>query len=123
VARSRGGSNGIEWDTKKLEASLAVIEPRIMRGLAVTGAKTASDGEAWMKSNAPWNDVTGNARNGLRGRYTNNKFQHRVTFSHTVDYGIWLEVRFDGRNAIVLPAVERFAVQWASLLNRLLIGS
>ncbi len=130
--------SGVTWDTKKMEASLAQINPRINAGLAATGAKIAADGEAWMKANAPWNDVTGAARNGLTGRYgggsggrdATGRFtagggsaaSHRVTFAHSVLYGIWLEVRFDGRNAIIMPAVERFAIEWTRLLNRVLLG-
>lgn len=139
MASSRG--NHIQWDTAELRTSIAAIEPRIHAGLAVTGSKIAAEGESWMKANAPWNDITGNARNGLRGRYGagagrnaagqftgggtggGGSVSHKVTFSHSVEYGIWLEIRFDGRNAIILPAVEQFATRWASLLNRLLIGS
>lgn len=127
---------GINWETKELMTSIAELGPRIERGLAVTGGKIAADGEAWMKSNAPWNDVTGNARSGLRGTYggpgggrdSGGRFTaggggahtHRVVFSHSMDYGIWLEIRFEARNAIIMPAVEKFSVEWAALLSRLL---
>lgn len=137
MARRRKG-NGVHWDTAAMEAAIDELSPRINAGLAATGSKIAADGEAWMKATAPWNDVTGAARNGLVGRYGGGAggrdssgkftkggggtFSHRVTFSHTVDYGIWLEVRFDGRNAIIMPAVERFSVQWARLLGRLMMG-
>jgi len=105
-----------------MEARVAQLTPKINAALAISGNKIAADGEKWMKDNAPWNDITGNARSGLRGRYKSDGLKHHVVFYHTMPYGIWLEVRFEARNAIIMPAVERHALLWTSLVNGMLKG-
>lgn len=64
--------------------------------------------ENWMKVNAPWKDQTSNARNGLGCRYQGEGDSHSMTFFHSVPYGLWLEVRFEGRYAIIGPAVQEY---------------
>jgi hypothetical protein len=63
--------------------------------------------EAWMKNNAPWTDRTSAARNGLRAQAEHVPFKtYAIHIWHTVAYGIWLEVRFAGKNAILLPTLQ-----------------
>jgi hypothetical protein len=69
-------------------------------------AYDAPEIENWMKSNAPWTDRTGNARNGLAARAYDDGESHGIILYHQVPYGIWLEVRFNGEYAIIGPALE-----------------
>lgn len=65
--------------------------------------------ENWMKTNAKWTDQTSNARNGLAARYAGaSKGVHTMVLFHQVPYGIWLEVRWEGKYAVILPAVQEF---------------
>jgi hypothetical protein len=66
----------------------------------------APEVENWMKTNAPWTDRTGNARNGLAARAYSEKNSHGIVLYYQVPYGIWLEVRFNGEYAIIGPALE-----------------
>lgn len=63
--------------------------------------------EAYAKQNASWTDRTGNARQSL---YTlvERDAQDIVTLylSHGVHYGVFLEVRWSGRYAIIWPTIE-----------------
>lgn len=63
---------------------------------------------AHAKTNAPWTDRTGNARAGLHS--TVNVIGQGEAFellvAHSVYYGIWLEVRFSGKFAIIMPTVN-----------------
>jgi hypothetical protein len=59
----------------------------------------------YARTHAPWTDRTGNARQGLFARYSGGNGNHVITVYHTVSYGIWLEVRFAGRNRIIQPTV------------------
>lgn len=59
------------------------------------------------RSNAPWNDITGNARSGLVTEVLEQGDTVVLTLSHTEDYGKWLETIQDGRFAIILPTLER----------------
>ncbi len=71
----------------------------------------AARGQAEMKLSAPWTDRTGAARNGL---YTvvekGGKGEYTIIFSHTVNYGIWLEVKFSGRDAVIMPTIQKIGV-------------
>lgn len=65
--------------------------------------------ENWMKTNARWTDRTANARNGLAARYAGaSKGVHTMVLFHQMPYGIWLEIRWEGRYAVILPAVQEF---------------
>lgn len=66
--------------------------------------------ENYATANAPWKDDTGNARQGL---YANVEHVPRQSISMIVghgpvEYGIWLEVRWAGRWAILLPTISVF---------------
>lgn len=63
--------------------------------------------EGYARMNAPWTDRTGNARNGLRAEPFHDQGRaHGVQLSHSVPYGIWLEVRHEGRFAIIVPTIK-----------------
>lgn len=78
--------------------------------------------ENYMKSNAPWKDRTTNARNGLAARYTgvNSDDQHEMVLFHQVDYGIWLEIKDDGKYAIILPTIQEFGPRVMKTLKGIL---
>jgi hypothetical protein len=66
--------------------------------------------EAYMRNNAPWKDQTGNARNGLFAKPLEDTIDKGVRYGivlfHTMPYGIFLETRWSGRYAIIVPTVE-----------------
>jgi hypothetical protein len=84
------------------------VQTIIVSGRRVAHAR-AAEATAWMKAEAPWNDVTGRARAGL---YTEVReapaILAEIIFSHgpDIDYGIWLETRFAGRNSVIAPAID-----------------
>lgn len=63
------------------------------------------------KANAPWADRTGAAREGLEVDVDNEGGEVVVTLMHTVEYGIWLETIQSGRFAIIMPTLEKYAVE------------
>jgi hypothetical protein len=67
----------------------------------------AGESETYMKTNAPWQNITRNARNSLTGQVTvaNSPGKTRIALklSHGMDYGIWLELKNGGKFAIVRP--------------------
>lgn len=62
--------------------------------------------EAYAKSNAPWSDITGSARNGLTARVFMEGGEVVLELAHTVEHGYWLEVIQDGAFAIIMPTLE-----------------
>lgn len=73
--------------------------------------RLANEIREWMQANAPWEDDTGDARANLQAIYvreSNNTFSIWVGHGPNIYYGVWLEVRWGGRYAIVGPAVQKF---------------
>lgn len=67
----------------------------------------AIEGQNYMRTNAPWTDRTGNARQGLFGRaFKNGKNGYVIVFYGTVSYQIWLEVANSGRYKIIEPTLQ-----------------
>ena len=68
------------------------------------------------KMNRPWTDRTGLAKQSLHSYY-------RITLSHGVTYGVYLEYAFEKRYAIIEPTIRRMAPNiirnFEGLLNRL----
>lgn len=60
----------------------------------------------YARRNATWTDRTSNARNGLTAKYDGGRDRHVIRLFHTVPYGIWLEVRWAGKYAIIVPTIE-----------------
>lgn len=66
----------------------------------------AQEVEAYAKFNAPWTDQTGMAREGLFTQVYEDGGDIVLELAHSVDYGIWLELKNDGEYAIILPTLE-----------------
>ena len=76
--------------------------------------------ENYAKQNAPWTDQTTNARNGLAARSGKEKDAHYIVLAHQVPYGIWLEVRWSGRYAVILPTIEVFGPKVMDTISKIL---
>jgi hypothetical protein len=64
-----------------------------------------------MRTEARWTDRTTNARNGLAAQRFNETDGGSLVLYHSVPYGIWLEVRWSGRYAIVGPTLNNIGPQ------------
>lgn len=65
--------------------------------------------EEYARTHASWEDRSGDARDGLTAEVVDGGlFQNSIVLYHTVDYGIWLEIRWNGRYAIILPTIEHY---------------
>jgi hypothetical protein len=71
---------------------------------------------AWMKTNAPWKDQTGNARATLAAYGLHAATWHELHLHGGMPYQIWLEIRWAGRFAVIGPAVK---YQGLALMNQL----
>lgn len=71
---------------------------------------------AWMKTNAKWQDQTGNARQTLAAYGLHGSDFHELHLHGGVPYQIWLEVRWAGKFAVIWPAVK---YQGLALMNQL----
>lgn len=75
--------------------------------------KLQEDMVAYAKENAPWRDVTGDARAELHSPpiTENANGDKSVILAHGVDYGVHLETRDGGATGIIGPTIETFAQQ------------
>ena len=96
---------------------------KVKKAAVVTAHRMAPEVESYMKNNAPWTDRTGNARNGLAARAYESGDEVGIVLYHQVSYGIWLEVRWSGRYAIINPTIDemgpRVMQQFNGLLGRI----
>ncbi len=90
------------------------------RGAVVTLAKTwAGKLEGRAKRNAPWTDRTSNARNGLFGSTAIEGNQVFIRVAHSMEYGVFLELGYDGRFAILKPTINGAAAEIEGSYRRL----
>lgn len=89
-----------------LDHNLRKFDDRARRAIKATLDYQAAKSETWMRTNARWTDRTTNARNGLFATVDDTLGDDTwlLVLSHTVSYGIWLEVANNGKYAIVRPA-------------------
>lgn len=88
-----------------LQANLAKEPLRQKMAIVAAANYTAPLAESYMKSQAPWTDRTGNARNGLRAKVFANSNKVSIVLHHSVPYGPYLEVRWGGKYGIILDAM------------------
>ena len=113
-------SNGIVWDDRALRAAIASMGPKIERGIVAAMAYHAPRAVAYARQNAPWTDRTSNARNALFARVERDGQAYRLIVAHGVPYGIWLEVRFSGRFAIIRRTVDHEGPQVMATARQLI---
>lgn len=94
------------FDDAKLRKNVRELPKKIDNRITVLVEYHSARGQAYMKTNAPWTDRTGAARTGLHtaGGKTGDGWE--IIFAHAVHYGIWLEVKYSGRDQIIMPSVR-----------------
>jgi hypothetical protein len=113
--RSLTVASGIEW-SGDLTARVNQFGPKVKRAMTVAAKKVAPEAESYMRSNATWNDQSGDARRGLSTEVEVNTNNVVVYLYHTVPYGPWLELRWSGKYQIINPTIEVFAPQLIQLV-------
>ncbi len=96
------------WKDDGLELNLRNGPKLIKEKTEAVLQRYAPEIENWMKVNAPWTDQTGAARNGLAARYYSDSESTGIILFHQVPYGLWLEVRYSGKYAIIDPALQEW---------------
>lgn len=96
----------VTWDDRALTAQLKTFDTRVEAAITAATAYHATRAVAYARANAPWQDRTSNARNGLFARAERDNHVHRIIVGHSVPYGLWLEVRWSGRYQILRPTID-----------------
>src|SRR5689334_2941428 len=92
---------GLVFDTDTLRPGLAGFADQLDNRIAILMKYEEPKVQSYMRQNAPWTDRTGNARNGLFAKASSSARSHVIQVFHTMPYGVWLEVRWSGRFAII----------------------
>lgn len=104
------GFSGIRI-SNSLTSGIALAEVSFHEHLEEEVLNTAVDALNYAQSNAPWEDRTGDARAGLD---VDVEWEGEVivwSMFHSVDYGLYLETRWNGKFSIIMPTLEMFANQ------------
>lgn len=100
-------ANEFEWVEDTLTPGLREFPAKVDRAAFAAIQFGATQAEAHARATAPWNDQTGNARATLRASTEHEPLQmHRIILSHGMPYGIWLEVRGQGKNRVIIPTIN-----------------
>lgn len=108
------------WADQGLRDGINNGNKRLQEKIMITLERYAPEIEGYMKVNAPWSDQTSNARNGLAARAFDEGNSKGIVLYHQVPYGLWLEVKFSGRYAIILPTIEEYGPRVMSSVKNLL---
>lgn len=106
-----------------LTPNLQRLLPRIDAAVDLVFDRYESEAETYARTNAPWQDNTGNARAGLFAQHDKEPMVvHSLTIYGTMPYTFWLEVRWSGKYAIIGPTMFHIApilsADLASAINR-----
>lgn len=97
---------GITWTERGLFNNLESAPEKFQAAMVPFTNFWARRCQDHMQENAPWTDRTGNARQGLKARPESRAWQYSIILAHTMPYGIYLETRWGGKYAIILPTIK-----------------
>lgn len=105
-----------EFDS--LSPRLKTLLPRVDAAVNLAFEAMEPRAESIMRSNARWTDQTGNARNGLTATHEAEPLvRHTLVLYHRMPYGVWLEIRWAGRYAIIGPTMYEIGPELASMVT------
>lgn len=102
-----------------LMKNLEGLDEHVKKGMAAAALYVAPQAEQYMKNNAKWTDRTGAARSGLGAKPQLGANSVAIVLYHSVPYGIWLEVRWGGKYAIIEPTIHSMAPLFLQAIARL----
>lgn len=117
----------VEFTSDSISPNLKKMVPQLRRNVYQVLRFHQPGMVAYAKTNAPWKDDTGNARNGLNGEVqVLGRDEYALILFGSVKYQIWLEVRFAGKYAIIQPTIRHYfplvMASFTKLLERMGLG-
>lgn len=114
------GFCSVVWKSDALSPNIRGGAQRVNRAIDAVFNYMAPQIESAAKLNAPWTDQTGNARNGLAARAGRDGASHWIALFHQVPYGIFLETRWSGRYAVIMPTLQEWEPRVLAELHNLI---
>ena len=111
----------LDYNSSNLNKSLDKMSTKLGAVLLMYAATKASEIQFKMKMNRPWTDRTTLAKTMLNAKVSQpDKNTIRITLSHGVDYGIWLELAHEKNYAIIAPTIQEEGPRIIEDLNNLM---
>lgn len=111
----------LNYSESTLKRNLDKMGPKMGAMILMYAATKASELQAKMQTNRPWTDRSGMAKATLRAKVSQpNSNTVRITLSHGVEYGIWLELAHGKNYAIVAPTIREEGPRIVEDLNDLM---
>lgn len=115
---------GFKWEVTPGQA-FADLFKAYTNTLFVSGARIgttrASQIQEWMQANAPWEDITGIARNSLYAVPEQDAVrvaQITVGYGYQAPHGLWLEIAYGGKWAIITKTIDYWGpIVWKDIQN------
>ena len=107
-------------DTSMLD-KFQEVAPKLVPAVMVFASASASELRSYMQSSRPWTDRTGKAKvmlDAVVSRPDDNTV--RITLSHGVSYGIWLELAHEQKYAIIKPTIQAKSGEYFQRYQKLL---
>jgi hypothetical protein len=106
----------------QLVRNLVLYQARALAAIRALMNTFAAKIEAYARSHAPWSDVTGAARQGLRAFVEGAGFQITLYLVTSVVYGLYLELgtRYMAPRPIVMPALQAHYAELVAAIAALL---
>lgn len=99
-------SSGIVWIEDTLTPGIRSFPAKLEVAIDSVMEYNANEAQSYMRTNAPWQDQTGNARQGLFAQAGKDGPHHFIVLYHTMPYGIFLEISHDAQYAIIEPTIQ-----------------
>jgi hypothetical protein len=104
----------MRWDTSDIKRGLRTYQSKVEGQAQEIAEYYAPQMERDAKQNAPWADRTGNARQSLNARatpITPSVSVITLAYGNEIDYGEYLELRWEGRFATIIPTIDYYAAR------------
>lgn len=75
--------------------------------------------ERYAKQHRPWTDRTGNARRGLHAKAIVSTHDVAIQLHHGVTYGVYLELGYAGRFAILKPTMDKHRNEMIRIIEKI----
>ncbi|GIM32710.1 hypothetical protein [Paraclostridium bifermentans] len=111
--------SGFKLNLDPIANELIKLEIKSRASLGLLGDSIAKDMEAYAKTNRPWGDISGDARDRLHGDSQNLGNKVRCSISHGIDYGVYLEMCNEGKYRILKPTIDAVGPKAVRGLDRI----
>lgn len=101
---------GLTWTSDTLTPAMKNAHSTAVAYMSRTTELYSLRSETYAKSKAPWTDRSGNARGGLgsvwSAQISDAGSRFEIDVYHQVPYGIWLEIRYNGKWSIINKTID-----------------